>query len=68
MICYLKFMKLIFLFLISFSLIVNPTIAYSKAKRSEYIEKLKKQRTEQFRKQKESFLSGNTPSEKRKSI
>jgi len=42
--------------------------AYSKAKRSEYIEKLKKQRTEQFRKQKESFLSGNTPSEKRKSI
>ena len=34
MICYPKFMKLIFLFLISFSLIVNPTIAYSKAKKT----------------------------------
>jgi hypothetical protein len=42
--------------------------AYSKAKRSEYIENLKRERTEQFRKQKESFLSGNTPSAKRKSI
>ena len=30
MICYPKFVKLIFQFLISFSLIVNPTIAYSK--------------------------------------
>ena len=37
--------------------------AYSKAKRSEYIENLKRERTEQFRKQKDNFLQ-----KKRKSI